>query len=146
MFKRIQGKTKFMWYPVTVSTVFAEGDLVAMDVGTGTLIVATATTAGDTIVGVIRHSIAATDDNYADARSVEVEAPVEKNVIFSCNEVGTGTASDADLCTYADIDDGGSIDVDNSTYDIFFITKVVSQTDVRGILNIGPESLGVSAD
>jgi|GEM_PF-1326608 len=146
MFKRIQGKTKFMWYPVTVSTVFAEGDLVAMDVGTGTIIVATATTPGATILGVIRHAIAATDDNYATARSVEVEVPVEKNVIFSCNEVGTGTAAAADLCTYADIDDGGSIDVDNSTYDIFFITKVVSQTDVRGILNIGPESLGVSAD
>ena len=142
MFKVMQGKTKFMWYPVTVSTTFSKGGLVAQNVGTGTIIEATATTAGAVTLGVIRHAITATDDDYADAREVEVEVPVEKNVIWKCNVVGTGTAA-TDLNTYADIDDNLSIDVDNSTYDIFFITAVVSQTDVRGILNIGPECLGV---
>lgn len=145
-FKRVQGKTKFMYFPVTTSTAFSAGDLVAIDVGNNLLIEATATTAGNVIVGVIRHSIAATDADYAVAREVEVEVPVEKNVVWSCSVVGTGTAAAADVGTYADIDGGGEIDVDNSTYDIFFITKVVSQTDVRGILNIGPESLGVAAD
>lgn len=146
MFKVIQGKTKFMWFPVTTSTAFSAGDLVAMNVGSNLLIEATATTAGNTIIGVIRHTIASTDDDYATARSVEVEVPVEKYVVWSCNSVGTGTAAAADVGTYADIDGGGEIDVDNSSYDIFFITKVVSQTDVRGILNIGPESLGVAGD
>ena len=146
MFKKTQGKTKFMYYPVTVSTTFSEGGLVSQDVGTGTLIETTNTSAGATALGVIRHAITATDDNFATARSVEVEVPVEKNVIWSCDTVGTGTAAAADLCTYADIDDNLSIDVDNSSYDIFFITAVVSQTDVRGILNIGPESLGVAGD
>jgi len=146
MFIRKQGKTKFMYFPVTTSTAFSEGDLVAMNVGSNLLIEATATTAGSTIIGVLRHAIAATDDDYTTARTVEVEVPVEKNVVWRCDEVGTGTAAAADVGTYADIDGGGEIDVDNSTYDIFFITKVNSQTDVRGILNIGPESLGVAGD
>jgi len=152
MFKKMQGKTKFMYYPVTVSTTFSEGGLVSQDVGTGTLIETTATSAGATCLGVIRHAITASDDNYATARSVEVEVPVEKNVIWKCTTVGTGTAAAADLGTYADIDDNLSIDVDNSTYDIFFITAVVTASatagaaDVRGILNIGPESLGVAGD
>ena len=146
MFIRKQGKTKFMYFPVTTSTAFSEGDLVAMNVGSNLLIEATATTAGSTIIGVLRHAIVATDDDYTTARTVEVEVPVEKNVVWRCDEVGTGTAAAADVGTYADIDGGGEIDVDNSTYDIFFITKVNSQTDVRGILNIGPESLGVAGD
>lgn len=146
MFRRVQGKTKYLYFPVTTSTAFSEGDLVAMDVGNNLLIEATSTTDGNVIIGVIRHAIASTDDDYADSRMVEVEVPVEKWVIWSCNDVGTGTAAAADVGTYADIDGGGEIDVDNSSYDIFFITSVVSQTDVRGVLNIGPESLGVAGD
>lgn len=146
MFTRVQGKTKFMWYPMKVSTACAAGDLMCMDGTNNQLIEATATTAGSIIKGVLRHTIAATDDDYATARSVEVEVPVEKYVIWKCNEVGTGTAAAADVDTLADIDNGGAIDVDTSSYDIFQITKVVSQTDVRGILNIGMESLGVAGD
>ena len=145
-FKKVQGKTKFMWFPVTPSTVLTKGDLVAMNVGSNLLIEATATTNNSIIIGTIRHSIAATDDNYAVARNVEVEVPVDKNVVWSCDEVGTGTAAAADVGTYADITGGGEINVDASTYDVFFITKVVSQTDVRGVLNIGPECLGTIAD
>jgi len=152
MFKRVQGKTKFMWYPVTTSTAFSKGDLVAMNVGSNLLIEATSTTAGNIILGVIRHAIASTDADYAVAREVEVEVPVEKNVVWKCDTAGTGTPAAADVGTYADIDGGGEIDVDNSSYDIFFITKVVTSSttagaaDVRGILNIGPESLGVAGD
>jgi len=152
MFKRMQGKTKFMYYPVTTSTAFSKGDLMALNVGSNLLIEATATTAGNLIVGVLTHAIAATDADYAVAREVEVEVPVEKNVVWSCDTAGTGTPAAADVGTYADIDGGGEIDVDNSSYDIFFITKVVKSSttagasDVRGILNIGPESLGVAGD
>ena len=135
-----------MWFPVTTSTAFTEGDLVAMNVGSNLLIEATATTNNSIIIGVIRHSIADTDALYAVARSVEVEVPVDKNVVWTCDEVGTGTAAAADVGTYADITGGGEINVDASTYDVFFITKVISQTDVRGVLNIGPECLGTIAD
>ena len=152
MFKRIQGKTKFMYYPMTTSTEVDEGDLMALNVGSNLLIEATNTTAGNIMVGVITHTIATTDSDYATAREVEVEVPVEKNVIWSCDTAGTGTPAAADVGTYADIDGGGEVDVDNSSYDIFFITRIaVSSTtagaaDIRGILNIGPESLGVAGD
>lgn len=146
MFYRKQGKTKYIWLPVTTSTAFEEGDLVAWNVGSNLLIEATSTTNNSIIVGVIRHAIASTDDDYATARNVEVEVPVEKWVIWVCDTVGTGTAAAADVGTYADLDGGGEIDVDASSYDVFHITKVVSQTDVQGVLNIGPECLGTIAD
>lgn len=146
MFIKTQGKTKFMYFPVTTSTALAKGALVAMNVGSNLLIAATATTACNQILGVLRHAIAATDDDYATARSVEVEVPVEKYVVWKCDTAGTGTPAAADVGTYADIDSSVAIDVDNSTYDIFFITKVVTSSttagaaDVRGILNIGPDA------
>jgi hypothetical protein len=144
MFKRVRGKTKFMWLPVTVSTAFSEGDLVAWNTSAGTLIEATSTTAGNLIMGVLRHAIASTDDNYATARTVEVEVPVEKYVEWIA-DVGTGTPSaTTDLGIYHDIDGGGEIDVDASSKDIFFATRYVDSTHMIGILNIGPESLGVA--
>lgn len=146
MFTRVQGKTKFMWYPVTASAEYAEGDLMVMNVGSNVIKEYTAADDNSICVGVLRHTIASTDDDYATARQVEVEVPVEKNVVWKCNEVGTGTAAAADVGTYADLDNGGAIDVDNSSDDMFFITKVISQTDVRGIFNIGPECLGTIAD
>jgi len=145
-FRRVKGKTKFVWFPVTTSTALTAGDLVALNVGSNLLIEATATTNNSIIVGVLRHTIAATDADYAVARNVEVEVPVEKNVVWTCNEVGTGTAAAADVGTYADITGGGEINVDASTYDVFFITEYNSQTDVKGIFNIGPECLGTIAD
>ena len=146
-FRKVQGKTKFMHLPVTISTEFTAGDLVAWNTSAGTLIEATATTAGPIIVGVIRHTIATTDADYAVARTVEVEVPVEKNVIWECDSIGTGTISaTADLGIYHDIDGGGELDVTNSTYDIFQATKYISASKIQGILNIGPESLNVAGD
>jgi len=146
MFKRVQGETKFMYYPMTVSTAAAEGAVMIMTVGSNIITPYTAGDDNSIVVGVLRHAIAATDADYADARQVEVEVPVEKMVVWKCTEVGTGTASAADVGTYADLDDSVSVDVDNSADDMFFITKVVSQTDVRGVLNMGPECLGTIGD
>lgn len=152
MFTKVKGKTKYMWYPVTTGTAFSEGDLMALNVGSNVLIEATATTAGNIMVGVLRHTVTSSDADYNTARSVEVEVPVDKNVIWSCDTAGTGTPAAADVGTYADLDGGGEIDVNASSYDIFFITEIVTSSttagaaDVRGILNIGPESLGVAGD
>jgi len=146
MFTRVQGKTKFMWYPMTTSTVAADGALMVMNVGSNIITPYTAGDDNSITLGVLRHAIAATDADYAVARNVEVEVPVEKNVVWKCNSVGTGTAAAADVGTYADLDDSVSIDVDNSADDMFFITQYISQTDVRGIFNIGPECLGTIAD
>ena len=135
-----------MYYPMTTAEAVAAGTVMVMNV-TSNLI--TAYTAGDDnsiVVGVIRHAITSASDEYTTLANVEVEVPVEKWVLWSCNEVGTGTAAAADVGTYADLDDGISIDVDNSADDMFFITNVISQTDVRGVLNMGPECLGTIGD
>jgi len=152
MFRLHRGKTKFMWFPVTASTAFSEGDIVYWNVGSNALLEGADGINNSVMVGVIRHAIASTDDDYADTRNVEVEVPVEKWVEWSCDTVGTGTVAAADVGTYADIDGGGEIDVDNSTYDVFYITRVVTSSttagaaEVHGVLNIGPECLGTIGD
>lgn len=142
MFKRKRGKTKFMWLPVTPSTTFSEGGLVAWS--SGYLIEATKTTAGKDIVGVIRHAIAATDDDYADARMVEVEVPVEKNVEWEADVTATLVVADRGL--YCDLTNNLTVNRGASTYDIVQITRYISTTKADVILNIGPESLGVAGD
>jgi len=139
MFVRKQGKTKFMYLPVTVSTTFSEGGLVSLD--SGYLIETTSTTAGTSTIGVIRHAITAADDDYATARSVEVEVPVEKNVIWTAGVTSGLVAADVGL--YQDLTSNLIVNRAASTYDIVMCTKVLSTTKGEFILNIGPESLGV---
>ena len=76
-FKKAQGKTKIVYLPVTTSTTFTEGDIVSFS--SGYLIKATASTAALSHVGVVRKTITAADADYAVARKVPVEVPVEKN-------------------------------------------------------------------
>lgn len=138
MFIRKRGKTKFMWLPVTVSTTFSEGGLVAWS--SGYLIEATSSTAGSSIVGVIRHAIAATDDDYATHRMVEVEVPVEKNVEWEADVTATLVVADRGL--YCDLTSNLVVNRAASTLDIVQVTRYISTTKADVILNIGPESLG----
>ena len=133
-FKAIQGKTKFIYLPVTASTTFSKDGLVAWS--SGKLIEATATTAPTSIVGTIRHAIAATDDNYASERLVEVEVPVEKNVIYEFAVTSGLVAADRGL--YINLTDNLTANRAASTYDVVQVTKVISTTKGQGILNIGP--------
>ena len=142
MFRRAQGKTKFVWLPVTVSTTFSEGGLVAWS--SGYLIEQTSATAGSDCVGVIRHAIAATDDDYAVARNVEVEVPVEKNVLWEADVTSGLVAADRGL--FQDLTDNLTVNRAASTYDVVQAVKVLSTTKGLFILNIGAESLGVVGD
>src|SRR3990167_7231905 len=81
-FRRVQGKTKFMYFPVTVSTALSNGSLVELTSGQVAAADADETTA---ILGVLRHAIASTDADYAVAREVEVEVPVEKHVVWEAD-------------------------------------------------------------
>lgn len=132
-FKRKRGKTKFLWLPVTVSTTFSEGGLVALS--SGQLIEATATSAAETIIGVIRHGIAATDADYAVARLVEVEVPTELNVIWEADV--TATLATTDVGTFCDITDNLTVNRDASTYDIAMCTRFLTTTKGEFVLNIG---------
>ncbi len=141
-FIRKRGKTKFMWLPVTVSTTFTKNSLVAWS--SGYLIEATNTAAGKLMAGVIRHAITATDADYATARLVEVEVPVEKYVEWEADFTASLVVADRGL--YCDLTNNYTVTRAASTYDIVQVTRYISTTKGDVILNIGAESLGVQAD
>lgn len=136
MFIRHQGKTKLMRFPVTPSTALAAGSLVTTS--SGKLVAATSTTASSSILGVLRHAIAATDSDYANDRLVEVEVPVEKNVVWEA-AVTSGLVA-ADVGLYVDLTDAVTINRGASTYDIALVTGVLSTTKGLFILNIGADA------
>lgn len=133
MFRLKRGKTKFIWLPVTVSTAFDKGALVAFS--SGYLIPATSSTAAKDIVGVIRHAIAATDSDYATAREVEVEVPVEMNTEWEA-DVTSGLVA-ADVGLFQDLTDSVTVNRGASTYDVVQCIKVISATKGIFLLNIG---------
>ena len=139
MFIRKRGRTKFMWLPVTTSTALSKGALVAYS--SGYLIAATSTTAPSTIAGVLRHAIAATDSDYATARLVEVEVPVENNVEWEA-DVTSGLVA-ADVGLYCDLTDSVTVNRGASSYDVVQCVGVISTTKGRFILNIGVSGCGV---
>lgn len=138
-FRRVRGKTKIMWLDVTTSTAIAKGYLVAWS--SGYLIAATSSTAPSTIAGVLAKTIAATDSDYATARLVPVEVPVENNVEWEFPVTSGLVAADRGL--YVDLTNGGTVDRSGSTYDVVQVTHVLSTTKGQGILNIGISGCGV---
>lgn len=139
MFIRKQGKTKFMWLPVTVSTTFSDGGIVSWD--SGYLIEATSSTAPSNHVGVIRHDITAADDDYAVARLIEVEVPVEVNVVWE-GDVTSGLVA-ADRGLFQDLTDNLTVNRAASTYDTVQCVRVKSTTKGYFILNLGIGGMGV---
>jgi len=134
MFRRKEGKTKIMYLPVTASTAIANGALVAWS--GGKLIAAANNPAPETIVGVLRKTIAATDADYAvDLRPVPVEVPVEMNTVWEA-DVTTGLVA-ADVGLYQDLTDASTVNRAASTYDVVQCVKVLSTTKGLFHLNIG---------
>lgn len=130
-FRVFQGKTKFVYLPVTTSTAFVAGDLVEMTSGLVGL-----ADADDTMVtGVIRHTIASTDSDYATARLVEIEVPVERHVIWEANDL-TGTFSASDIGGEYGISDANTLDQTETTAKLFLVTNFISTSLVRGFLKI----------
>lgn len=144
MFVKYQGKTKYMWYNVTISTAFSKGALVYMDTSVGTIKPTTSSIAGSVTLGVIRHAIASTDADFATARMVEVEVPVEKNVVWKA-DVTSGLAA-TDVGKYLDLTNSLTMNYTGSTYMICFVVKYLSTTKALVILNIGPECTNVIGD
>ena len=139
MFIRKQGKTKFLWLPVTASTDLSNGSIVAWS--SGKLIAATSTSAVSTHAGVLRHAIASTDDDYADERLVEVEVPVENNVLWEADVTATLVVTDRGL--YCDLTDASTVNRGGSTYDAVQVVRFISTTKADVILNLGVAGCGV---
>lgn len=141
-FIRKSGKTKIMWLPVAASAgAVTNGALVAFS--SWVIIPATNTTAGYSIAGVIRKAITTSDSDYATARLVPVEVPVEKNVVWEA-PVAVGTLATTSVGAYFDLttaDDGTGVDQSASTYDIVQCVKYLSTSKGHFILNIGADAI-----
>ena len=142
MFIRNKGKTKIMNLPVAASAgAMAAGSLVAFS--SGTLILATNTTPSYYIVGVLRKAVTTADADYAVARTLPVEMPVENNVVWEA-DVTDGTLVASSVGLYFDLataDDGTGVDQGASTYDIAFCVRYISASKGHFILNIGPAGI-----
>jgi len=118
------GKVKTVYLPVTVSTVFTKDTLVSFSAGY--LIAATSSTAAADHVGVIRKTIAATDSDYATARLVPVDVPVERFTQWEM-DVTSGLVA-ADVFKEVDLTDAGTVNRGASSVKAVRPTKVISTT------------------
>lgn len=115
-------QTRVEWYKKKASTAFAFNDLVYID---SNGYVAPAVDGGLFVpLGLIQRAIAATDSDYASATKVPVLVP-GPDAEFLC-DVATGTAAQTDIGEWIDIDDAKTVDVVASTYDVFYVTRVIS--------------------
>ncbi len=138
-FIKKSGKTKIMYFPIAASVAIGKGAAVALS--SGTIIAALNNSATYDCVGVLVKARATTDADYAVAKMVAVEVPVEKYVEWEVDVNSTLATTDVGL--YLDFttnDTGLSVDHGVSTLDHFFVTKFISTTKAVGILNIGPDS------
>lgn len=133
-FTKHKGKTKIVWLPRAASVgAIAKGSIVAFS--GGNVIVATSSTAASAHVGVLRKAIATTDADYAVARLVPVEVPVERGVEWR-GAVTSGLVA-ADVGLWVDLTDGATINRGASTYDAAQVRSVISATEGTFILNLG---------
>lgn len=122
-----KGKVKFVYLPVTTSTAFTKDTFVSFV--SGLLTVATSSTAIADLIGVIRHTIASTDSDYATARSIEVEVPVERYVEYDI-DVTSGLVA-ADILKEVDLTDAATVNRGASSIKIVRPTAVYSATKGR---------------
>ena len=135
-----QGRTKFMWLPWTTGQVVEIDGLASW--ATGKLIPAVAGHAGDRIVGVVRHAITSATDVYTTQGNVEVQVETEKNVIWKCSVDSTTSLTNTMMGDYFDLSSesgelSSSVDVGETTEDIFYCVGFISTTEGLFILNIG---------
>lgn len=121
------GKVRTDWYPKTASETFTADDLVYLS---GGYVTKFANAVDQPPLGLIQKAVAATDTDYASATKVPVligDADAEYLL-----DISTGTGAVTTVGTWIDVDDHNSVDVNASTYDIFFVTKFISTTQVVG--------------
>lgn len=123
-FIRYRGKTKTMYYPRPASQVFTKGALVYFN-GSGQVIPADATSGMH--VGVIKKTVATTDDDYASSVLVPVEVPIERWVEWRAT---AASAVVADIGLEIDLTDSVTADRANSAKDALLVTGFISATEL----------------
>lgn len=118
--------THLEWMQKKASVVMTFNDLVQIDANGFILRAVDGSTLS--VLGLVQKTIAATDSDYGSATRIPVLVP-GPDAVFLC-DVSTGTAAQEDVGQFVDIDDHNSIDVNASTYGIFYIVGYVSATQV----------------
>jgi len=118
-----QGKVKTMLLPVTTSTALTKDTLVTFS--SGLLIAVTSSTAAADIVGVIRKTIASTDSDYATARLVPVDVPVERYTVW---EGDTASAVSTDIGVETDLTSAGVVNRGATSVKAVRMNKLLSAT------------------
>ncbi len=119
-----RGKVKTVYLPVTVSTAFTKDTFVTFSAGY--LTVAAAGTAAKNIIGVIRKTIASTDSDYATARTVPVDIPVERFTEWEI-DVTSGLVA-ADVMKEVDLTDAATVNRAASSVEAVRVKEVISTT------------------
>ena len=133
-FVKKSGATKTIYLPVTTGTAFTKGTIVSFSAGY--LIPATSITTALSHIGVIKKDIALTDSDIDTARSVPVEVPVERNVIWEAPV--TATLVVADVGELVNLTDAGTVDrASSGTVAIGRCMKYISTTKGWFKLNLG---------
>lgn len=125
-----KGKTKLMYFPVTVSTVMLKDALAAW--ASGQLIAAVNDAEGYIIAGVTVKAIATTDTDYAVERLIAVRVPTELYTEWQVTVDATAALVVTDIGTFMDIgsdDTGDDIESGTSTYDHWLCTGFISTTE-----------------
>lgn len=130
MFKLKQGLTKTVYLPVTTSTALAAGDLLTFS--SGLLVAATSSTAASAIIGVNVKAIASTDSDYATARRIPVEVPVERNTVWEA-DVTSGLVA-ADIGKEVDLTDAATVDRSATSIGAVMPVAVISTT--KGLFRV----------
>ena len=116
-------ETHLEWYKKKASAALTFNDLVQIDANGFVLRAVDGSTL--TVIGLVQETVASSDTT-TDKVPVLVPGP---NAVFLC-DVSTGTAAQEDVGQYIDIDDHNSVDVDASTYDMFYVVGFISATQV----------------
>lgn len=118
-----RGKVKTVYLPVTTSTALTKDTLVTFT--SGLLVAATSSTAAADIVGVVRKTIASTDSDYATARTIPVDVPVDR---FTEWEATTASLVATDIGIEVDLTDAATVNRGATSIKAVRIKGVISAT------------------
>lgn len=127
-FDRQRSQPNIQYYTKKASTVMNFGDAVFID-SSGFLDKAGATTAAETIVGVVQETILATDADYATARPIAVDvAEKGDNGDWFKAVVGTGTPAQTNVGEVHDLKSDGTVDLNATSYKVVKVQAIISST------------------
>lgn len=127
--KWVSPRTMLKWYPKAASTAFTKNTLVYFNASG--YITPAITTSGDH-VGIVLKSVASTDADYALNTLLAVEIPFGKMEEF---EADATSLTAAKVGTTMDLSDAGTVNGAATSKKVVTLTKYISATKGRFVLN-----------